>query len=293
MATTLGNASLINVWASGGTVEEPDTEKTADGWQLNEQPAYEYRNFLDQQFGEKINLSLYWGTPAWYSGRTYAVGSTVTYNGSLWIAIAESANSIPASGSSDWSELYAGDLPTLVTATWEAFTDETEALISPVKLGAAIDTKTDTFVSDRTLADSDWEAGTSETLALVEPAQIAAAIAALSPVAATYTTTAVSLSTADTNITTTEAHGQGSTPDMVGLKLVCTTTDGGYAVGDALFWTASTQGDDSNGMSAFANATNLGVSIQNIPHFAEKDTSNIFNPDGDSWTVQVYAMWWR
>jgi len=105
MAIEIGNQELIDTWASGGTIVEPDLTKKNQGWTLGEKPFFESMNFLQNQFGQKINYVMRSGVPAHSTVTAYIAGDVVTRGGFIWQALSSNSNSVPSDGNANWSKL--------------------------------------------------------------------------------------------------------------------------------------------------------------------------------------------
>ena len=75
-------------------------------------------------------------------------------------------------------------------------------------------------------SESVWQAGTGTTESLVSPAKIKAAI-----VGSRYKSSAQTITSGGL---LTLAHGLSETPSSVNAELTCTTSDGGYSIGDVI-----------------------------------------------------------
>ena len=97
MTIEIGDSLLIDTWAATGTKVEPDDTKKDLGWQLGEKPPREYMNFIQNEFGQKINHILQNGVPVWNATTTYEIGDFVSFGGNLYSAITQNTNSQPPS----------------------------------------------------------------------------------------------------------------------------------------------------------------------------------------------------
>lgn len=112
MAQEIGDNSLIDTWASGGTIVEPDSTKKNTGWVLGEKPPHEFMNFLQSEFGKQINYLMRSGVPAHNIATPYLAGNMATQSGSLWVALADNTNSVPSDGNTNWRRIVTlADLP--------------------------------------------------------------------------------------------------------------------------------------------------------------------------------------
>jgi hypothetical protein len=128
-----------------------------------------------------------------------------------------------------------------------------------------IQTQVDAKAANTTQATAVWETGTATTETIVSPANVKAAIIAL------YSEASAPDFTTQTNFNsgiTTAAHGLGAVPSRWEVKIVCTTSNVGYAVGDVISLTSHNEGNGARGNTASVNATNIqiaGNSIYVIP----------------------------
>lgn len=104
MAQDIGTSNLVDVWASAGSVTEPDISKKDEGWQLGEQPPHEYMNWLQNTFGEKLNHVLSRGGVDWNSETPWPVGAKVIRNGRRWRALVANSNSEPTAANTNWAD---------------------------------------------------------------------------------------------------------------------------------------------------------------------------------------------
>lgn len=68
------------------------------------------------------------------------------------------------------------------------------------------------------------------------------------------------------------AHGLGAVPKMFGVSLRCKTTEAGYAVGDEVDLEMTYASSSTRGGVAFANSTNVGVSVVGSTMILNKTT---------------------
>ena len=102
MAEEIGDSGLLTTWASSGDKTAPDVSKMAQGWLLAERPAYEYMNWLQSEFGKKLNHLLMYGGAVWNATTTYPVGAMVTHSGEPWVALIANDNSTPTAVNVNW-----------------------------------------------------------------------------------------------------------------------------------------------------------------------------------------------
>lgn len=97
MTKTVGNSGLIDTWAATGTKTEPNDTKKDLGWTEGERPAFDFMNFIQAQFGEKINHILANGVPLWNATDTYAADAITARAGVVYVALTSNTNSQPPS----------------------------------------------------------------------------------------------------------------------------------------------------------------------------------------------------
>lgn len=105
MAQEIADSTLLDTWASGGNIVEPDISKIIEGWQLGEQPPHEYMNWLQNIFGSKLNHILKNGVASWNNETEYLAGSSVQHNGNAWLCKTTNTNSEPADVNSKWKRI--------------------------------------------------------------------------------------------------------------------------------------------------------------------------------------------
>ena len=105
MAQEIADSTLLDTWASSGLIVEPDVSKIIEGWQLGEQPPHEYMNWLQNTFGSKLNHILKNGVASWNNETEYLAGSSVQYNGNVWLCKATNTNSAPTDANANWKRI--------------------------------------------------------------------------------------------------------------------------------------------------------------------------------------------
>ena len=110
MTKEIGTSALLDTWGSSvvpGYASEkiPDLSKITQGWQLGERPPHEFMNWIQNQFGQKLNHVLSRGVADWNADTLYLVGSLVRHDGRVWMSFVENSNSEPGSGNANWSAL--------------------------------------------------------------------------------------------------------------------------------------------------------------------------------------------
>jgi len=137
-----------------------------------------------------------------------------------------------------------------------------------------------------TQATGTWQAGTGTTESLVSPAKIKAAIIALySEASGPNFTTQVAISSS----VTSAAHGLGAVPSRWEVKIVCTSTDLGYAVGDVICLTSHMEGNGLRGNTASVNATNIQIAGSSF-FVITKTGSNILAITNTKWDL-IFQCW--
>lgn len=105
MAQEIADSTLLDTWASGGNIVEPDISKIIEGWQLGEQPPHEYMNWLQNTFGSKLNHILKNGVASWNNETEYLAGSSVQHNGNVWLCKTTNTSSEPADVNTNWKRI--------------------------------------------------------------------------------------------------------------------------------------------------------------------------------------------
>jgi hypothetical protein len=98
MTQEIGNSELLDTWASGGTIVEPNIDKIISGWGVGERPPSQFFNWLQNNFGSKINHVLKNGIPQWNAVTSYSAGDIAKRNGIIYTALVANAGSQPPSG---------------------------------------------------------------------------------------------------------------------------------------------------------------------------------------------------
>jgi|8_EtaG_2_1085327.scaffolds.fasta_scaffold00274_32 hypothetical protein len=135
-------------------------------------------------------------------------------------------------------------------------------------------------------ATGTWQAGTGTTESLVSPAKIKAAIIALYSAASgpDFTT-----QVAFTSSVTSAAHGLGAVPSRWEVKIVCTSTDLGYAVGDVICLTSHNEGGGLRGNTASVNATNIQIAGNSV-FIQTKTAGGVTALTNTKWDV-IFECW--
>jgi len=107
MAKTVGNSELEDIWASSGTVVEPDLSKKEVGWQLGERPPHEYMNYIHNLLGGKMNHVMRHGISLWNASDTYEIDDIKksTVDGNIYRAIAQNSNDEPSVTPASWERI--------------------------------------------------------------------------------------------------------------------------------------------------------------------------------------------
>ena len=130
-----------------------------------------------------------------------------------------------------------------------------------------------------------WQTGTGTTESLVSPAKIKAAILALADFSSPDFTTQVAF----TSTVTSAAHGLGAVPSRWEVKIICTSTNLGYAVGDIICLTSHNEGQGLRGNTASVNATNIQIAGNSI-FLQTKTASGITSLTNTKWNV-IFECW--
>lgn len=101
MTKEIGTSNLIDTWGASGAKQEPNEAKKNAGWTSGERPAFQFMNWLQNLFGNKINHILQNGIPLWNTETEYLIGNVVNHNGSIYTAVSDNQNSAPPSA--NWS----------------------------------------------------------------------------------------------------------------------------------------------------------------------------------------------
>lgn len=229
MTIEIGDQELIDTWASSGTIIEPDSTKKNQGWTLGEKPLFESMNFLQNQFGQKINYAIKSGISAHSTSTEYESGDVVTSGGFIWQALADNTNSVPSDGNTNWrksngvaSQSVSGIVELATDAETQAGSDALRA-VTPAGLSARTATEARTGLTElATLAEV--QDGSSGNLCVTaEKAMLV------------YGVVERTSSTLSTSSVQTIAHGLGRKPNNVTLCLVVDTAVAGWSVGDEIY----------------------------------------------------------
>lgn len=89
----------------------------------------------------------------------------------------------------------------------------------------------------------------------------------------------------------TWAHGLGAVPKLYGARLVCKTTDGGYAVGDELAFNQMYVSGGGSGNNCGANSTNVFVVNRSANLFVINKSGTTFaNLTAANWRIVLWAL---
>ncbi len=99
---------LLDVWASEGDIAEPELTKIKVGWEFAELPPHDYMNWIERNFGEKINHILANGISKWHQQNQYDEGSVVNHNKTVWFANNFNSNSEPSDANVNWTKIRDG-----------------------------------------------------------------------------------------------------------------------------------------------------------------------------------------
>ena len=124
MAQEIADSTLLDTWASGGNIVEPDISKIIEGWQLGEQPPHEYMNWLQNTFGSKLNHILKNGVASWNNETEYLAGSSIQHNGNVWLCKTTNTNSAPTDANANWKRIITVESLTTVLGGYVATTGD-------------------------------------------------------------------------------------------------------------------------------------------------------------------------
>ena len=151
---------------------------------------------------------------------------------------------------------------------------------------SSIQTQVDAKAANTTQATAVWETGTATTETIVSPANVKAAIIAL------YSEASAPDFTTQTNFNsgvTTAGHGLGAVPSRWEVKIVCTSSNVGYAVGDVISLTSHNEGSGARGNTASVNATNIQIAGNSI-YIVPKAGGGVTVITNSSWDV-ILECW--
>ena len=105
-------------------------------------------------------------------------------------------------------------------------------------------------------ATATWQGGTGTLQSLVSPANVKAAILALyAEASGPNFTTQVAFNSSVTSV----AHGLGVVPTRWEVKIICTSVNLGYAVGDIISLSSHNEGNGLRGNTSSVNASNIQI----------------------------------
>ena len=91
--------------------------------------------------------------------------------------------------------------------------------------------------------------------------------------------------------TVTDAHGLGALPKMFGMKLICKTTEHGFAVGDETSAVmVESNASSNNGFTVYADATNVGVSLTANLMVISRSTNAQVNITPANWKIILWNI---
>lgn len=160
MAEEIGNSNLITTWASSGDKIEPTPAKKDQGWQGGERPPHASMNFLQNEFGGKVNHILRNGIPEWNTSTTYEVNDYVKYQGVFYKCLIANSATSPLPENASWEAYLADkDLSNVdINALFEKFedTEQIEWAVNANKLEATFVLRDNEYYSsDFSLTSSD------------------------------------------------------------------------------------------------------------------------------------------
>lgn len=102
MAKQIGTSTLIDTWAATGGISEPTLAKKNTGWLGGEEPPHENMNFIQNEFGQKINHIMKNGIPEWDTQTEYETGDRVKYQTQVFRALADNTSQAPLPANANW-----------------------------------------------------------------------------------------------------------------------------------------------------------------------------------------------
>lgn len=135
MANEVGNSELVTTWAFTGTKTEPDPSKFDQGWFLGERPPFEYMNWLQNDFGKKLNQLLTFGGAEWNATTEYPPGAMVTDGGSTWQSQTTNTNSPPTAVNVNWAIVLTSAVTSGALLIANNLSDLNDATIARSNLG--------------------------------------------------------------------------------------------------------------------------------------------------------------
>lgn len=135
MANEVGNSNLVTTWAFTGTKTEPDPSKFDQGWFLGERPPFEYMNWLQNDFGKKLNQLLTFGGAEWNTTTEYPPGAMVTDGGSSWQSLVTNTNSPPTLVNVNWAIVLTSAVASGALLAVNNLSDLNDAAIARSNLG--------------------------------------------------------------------------------------------------------------------------------------------------------------
>lgn len=162
---------MADLWAAGGASISPPSSKVTLGWTA-EIPPHQWQNWWQNRSDRAMAYIYQHGIPEWdlnteyFSGRSY-----VQYNGSLYKAVLNSTNQIPASNPTYWSLVTpdaststAGLVQLATSAETITGTNATKA-VTPAALAAKVSSETASGII-QIATGSEVAAGTNDTKAV-------------------------------------------------------------------------------------------------------------------------------
>ena len=97
----------IGIWAEGGNVENPSSEKIEEGWVV-EKPLNEYMNWVQNRQDKMLQYLNQRGIPVWDSRTEYPIHAYVSREGTLYQALSQNSDRDPTLHQAIWKIAFVG-----------------------------------------------------------------------------------------------------------------------------------------------------------------------------------------
>lgn len=97
----------IGIWAEGGNVENPSSEKIEEGWVI-EKPLNEYMNWVQNRQDKMLQYLNQRGVPEWDSRTEYPIHAYVSRAGTLYQALSQNTDRDPTLHQAIWKIAFVG-----------------------------------------------------------------------------------------------------------------------------------------------------------------------------------------
>lgn len=97
----------IGIWAEGGNVENPSSEKIEEGWVV-EKPLNEYMNWVQNRQDKMLQYLNQRGIPVWDSRTEYPIHAYVSREGTLYQALSQNKDRDPTLHQAIWKIAFVG-----------------------------------------------------------------------------------------------------------------------------------------------------------------------------------------